>query len=120
MATTVVDSRGLGLFLYYRPQWSWGKVMFLQVSVILLVEGVCLSACWDTIPCPQEQTPPQSRHPPLQSMVGDTVNAQAVRILLECNLVITIFTDGGPYILIFVAILEEFSFIYAKPLRNSI
>ena len=34
--------------------------------------------------------------------------------------IITIFTDGGTYILIFVAILEEFSFIYAKPLRNSI
>ena len=32
---------------------------------------------------PQEQTPP----PPGQSMLGDTVNARAVRILLECNLV---------------------------------
>ena len=40
---------------------------------------VCLSACWDT---PREQTPP-----PAQSMLGDTVNAQAVRIRLECNLV---------------------------------
>ena len=35
--------------------------------------GVCLSACWDTTP-------------PAQSMLGDTVNALAVRILLECNL----------------------------------
>ena len=26
--------------LFYRPQRSWGKVMFLQVSVILLTEGV--------------------------------------------------------------------------------
>ena len=32
---------------------------------------------------PREQTPP----PPKQSMLGDTVNAQAVRIILECNLV---------------------------------
>ena len=42
---------------------------------------------------PREQTPPRSRHPlhsrhpPPQSMLGDAVNAQAVRILLECNLV---------------------------------
>ena len=44
---------------------------------------------------PQEQTPPGSRHPPqsrhaplpVQSMLWDTVNARAVRILLECNLV---------------------------------
>ena len=48
---------------------------------------------------PWEQTPPgadtthgsrhpQSRHPPpAKSMLGDTVNARAVRILLECNLV---------------------------------
>ena len=54
---------------------------------------------------PPEQTPSQSRHPktryppqsrphrtkhpppPAQRMLGDTVNAQAVRILLECNLV---------------------------------
>ena len=26
---------------YYRPQRSWGKVMFLQASVILLTGGVC-------------------------------------------------------------------------------
>ena len=58
---------------------------------------------------PQELTPPWSRHPPsrhhagsrhpprrhppgvdtplAQSMLGDTVNARAVRILLECNFV---------------------------------
>ena len=75
--------------------------------------GVCLSACWDTplgadTPS-QEQTPPdqadppwsrhprqtppkpdtpQARHSPrAQSMLGDTVSARAVRILLECNLV---------------------------------
>ena len=51
--------------------------------------GVCLSACWDT-PLLPEQTSPwaDSRQPPLQSMLGDTVNARAVRILLECNLVL--------------------------------
>ena len=54
-----------------RPQRSWGKVMFLQVSVILLTGGVCLSAC-SGIPHPTpwsrhpslEQTPPGSRQPP--------------------------------------------------------
>ena len=84
--------------------------------------GVCLSTCWGchtTTPgsrhlpakcTPQEQTPPRtrytpwSRHPPgpgtpprdqvhpLQSMLGDTVNARAVRVLLECHLVSLMFT----------------------------
>ena len=35
---------------------------------------------------PREQTPPWEQTP-RQSMLGDTVNARAVRILLECNLV---------------------------------
>ena len=63
----------------YQPQRSWAKVMFLQVSVILLTGGVCLSTCWDTTPLgadllgadppradtPQEQTPPpESKRPP--------------------------------------------------------
>ena len=91
--------------LIYRPQRSWGKVMFSQasVSVILLTGGVCLSACWDTPPgadTPPSRHPlgsrhlPRSRHPqqtppPLHSMLRDTVNAWTVRILLECNLVVT-------------------------------
>ena len=89
---------------FYRRQWSWGKVMFLHVCVILFTGGVCLSACWDTTP--QDQDPPRSRPPqdqaspllrsrhppgpgtpPEQSILGDTVNERAVRILLECNLV---------------------------------
>ena len=51
-------------FFHYSPQRSWGKVMFLQASVILLTGGVCLSACWDT---PQEQTPHWSKHPQEQT-----------------------------------------------------
>ena len=52
----------------YRPQRSWGKVMFSQACVILFTGGVCLSACWDTTPrtrhpLPQEQTP-QGTPPP--------------------------------------------------------
>ena len=57
---------------------------------MILLTGGCLPQCilasWETPPA--EQTPPPgSRHPPVQSMLGDTVNARAVRILLECNLV---------------------------------
>ena len=35
---------------------------------------------------PLEQTPPNP-NPPVQSMLGDTFNTRAVRILLECNLI---------------------------------
>ena len=93
-----------GMLSCYRPQWSLGKVMFLQASVILLtlLTGG-LSQCmlgyhpplgsrppWEQTPQEQirrEQTPP----PVAQSMLGDTVNARAVRILLECNLVVHSF-----------------------------
>ena len=56
--------------------------------------GGCLPQCMLGYHTPQEQTPPGRRHPPweqtpppAQSMLGDTVNAREVRILLECNLV---------------------------------
>ena len=44
----------------YRPQRSWGKVMFLHVSVILFTGGgVCPIACWDTPSLrPEAGTPP--------------------------------------------------------------
>ena len=58
----------------YRPQRSWGKVMFSQACVILFTGGVCLSACWDTTPPGadphQEQTPPGSRHTPTAEHAG--------------------------------------------------
>ena len=44
----------------YRPQRSWGKVMFLQASVILLTGGV-------PPPLPRNQTPP-----PEQTPLGNT------------------------------------------------
>ena len=90
----------------YRTQRSWGKVMFLQASVILSTGGGSASVHAGITPppsrsrhTPQEQAHPPSRHPPgagtppeqapplAQSMLGDTVNARAVRILLECKLV---------------------------------
>ena len=56
------------VFDFYRPQRSWGKVMFLQVSVILLTGGEYLTHTPEQT-TPWEQTPPgadtpQSRHPP--------------------------------------------------------
>ena len=42
----------------------------------------------DQVHTPLEQTPPGTRYtPPEQSVLGDTVNVRAVRILLECILV---------------------------------
>ena len=42
------------------------KVIFLHLSVILFTEGggVCLSACWDTIPLPGSRHPPEQTPPP--------------------------------------------------------
>ena len=40
-----------------------------------------------TTPSPHSRNLPGQTPPQKQSMVGDTVNARAVRILLECNLV---------------------------------
>ena len=42
---------------------------------------------------PWDRAPPRSRPPQEQSMLGDTVNERAVRIILECNLVY--FAKGG-------------------------
>ena len=65
----------------YCPQRSCDKVMFLHLSVILFT-GVCGRGVWQT--------------PPAQCMLGytaprDTANKRAVRILLECILVATLF-----------------------------
>ena len=93
--------------------------MFSQACVILFTGGgggrVCLSACWDTTPpmgadTPREQTPPGSRHPreqtppPAQSMLGDMVNARAVRILLECNLVDKSITMVNGKVILFISL----------------
>ena len=106
-------------FNCYRPQRSWGKVVFSQACVILFT-GASASVHTGIPPpnpatpqstppqdhTPLEQIPPREQTPPLgpgtpldqappgadsplpQSMVGYTVNARAVPILLECNLVI--------------------------------
>ena len=103
---------------FYRPQTKCAKVIFLHLSVSHSVHrgcGVCLSACWDTPPgrhpphpqgadtlpgadTPQEQisVPPSpwEQTPPAQCMLGDTGNKRAVRILLECILVVTEFSEN--------------------------
>ena len=59
---------------FYRPQRSWGKVIFSQMSVILFTG--------------KADPPP----PPLaQCMLGDTVNKRALCILLECNSCLFLF-----------------------------
>ena len=60
-STESLSQQPESVYIYYRPQPSWGKVMFLHVSVILFT-GVCPIACWDTPPW--EQTPTLwTRHP---------------------------------------------------------
>ena len=65
---------------HYRQQRSCSKVMILHLSVILFTgRGV---------------RHPLGRHPPLRNAYSDTVNKRAVRILLECILVVFMFTEA--------------------------
>ena len=68
--------------IYYRPQRSCGKVMFLHLSVTLFTGG---SATHPPDQCMLGYTPP------LLSACWDTVNKRAVRILLECILILWCF-----------------------------
>ena len=92
-----------GMFSCYRPQQSFGKVLFLHLSVSHSVhgEGVSVSGLGrhpltDT---PQVDTPlgrplgqtPLGRNPPGQTPLPAqwyTVNKRVVRIPLECILVV--------------------------------
>ena len=51
-----------------------------------------------TLP-PGTRYTPRTRYTPPQSMLGDTVNARAVHILLECNLVTSL--NGEDWLIIF-------------------
>ena len=80
------------IFNIYRPQRSWGKVMFLHVSVILLTRGGSASVHAGIADPPGSRHPPRSRPPGSrhhlpQCMLGDMANKRVVCILLECNLV---------------------------------
>ena len=72
----------------YRPQRSWGMVIFSEACVKNSVHrvGVCPIACWDTPPGTDPPPPPtRYRYPP----GPDT--GTLLRILLECNLVYVLF-----------------------------
>ena len=51
-------------FDLYRPQRSWGKVMFSQACVILFTEGGCLPQCMLGYTPPRADTPTRSDTPP--------------------------------------------------------
>ena len=79
---------------FYRPQRSCKGYVFTGVCPH---GGVCLSACWDTIPPgadpPRADTPqsrhPRSRHPPRADTPPERRPLlRTERILLECILVI--------------------------------
>ena len=65
---------------------SWG----VSASVHAGIHPLGADTPWEHTP--PEQTPrsrhPQSRHPPAQCMLGNTGNQRAIRILLECILVL--------------------------------
>ena len=69
------------LLHFYHPQWSCGKVMFSQASVILFTgEGACVA-------CLPGHAPSGMHAPPGTHAPCWMVNARALRIPLECNLV---------------------------------
>ena len=96
---------------YYAIRWTSGRYASLLPPANVVCEGyvftrVCHSFCsqggggeyltrcnppWPGTPPGTRYTPQDQVHPPEQSMLGDTVNVRAVRILLECNLVLLIF-----------------------------
>ena len=88
---------GSGIFIFacfdsctcYRPQTKFAKVMFLHLSVSHSVHkgGGCLPQCMLGY-TPRSRHPPGADTPPAQCMQGDTGNKRAVRILLECILVL--------------------------------
>ena len=86
---------------HYRPQTKFAKVMFSQVFVCPRGTGggVFPIACWDTTPRTRGRHPvgrhPPGRHPQADTPKAcwDTVNKWAVRIPLECILVLLIKSD---------------------------
>ena len=75
---------------HYRPQRSWGKVMFLQASVILSTRGICSGGLGVPGPggkggCLVPERVPGGDPPPGWLLL------RAVRILLECIIVLMSF-----------------------------
>ena len=97
--------------VFYRPQRSWGKVIFSEACQEFCSGGYLgrYTPRAGTLPGqvhrPGQVLPPGQVHPPAgtpppgqilppnsaQCMLGDMGNKRAVRILLECNLVLIVF-----------------------------
>ena len=81
------------IYVFLKPvNEVWGKVMFLHLSVTHSVRRGYLPhyILGYTTPretAPSRQTPPPDRQPPPR-ILRDTLNKRAVRILLECILVL--------------------------------
>ena len=65
----VMEAVLIGWSIYYRPQRSCGRIMFLHLSVILFTRGSQTPPPGQTPPgkTPPRQTPPPGRHPPGQT-----------------------------------------------------
>ena len=110
IAITIRFKSGLCTHLY-RPQRSWGKVIFSQACVILFTGGVWRQTPPDQAPIPPGPDPPRDQAPPphqalppgtrpppkknffflvifFSTTPPDTVYVRAVCILLECFLVV--------------------------------
>ena len=73
---TATEAGGMhptGLHSCYRLQRSWGKVMFLHVSVIPFTGWVYHITCWDTPP--RTRHPPGTRHPAREQTAPGAVHA---------------------------------------------
>ena len=82
------------IIIFTAPKRSFGQgnIFSSVCEEFCSHRGSALVHPWEQTPPPEPGTPqgpdtPRSRHPPAQCMLGDTVNKQAVCILLECNLV---------------------------------
>ena len=96
--SVTVCFRSKYVWIFYRPQRSCGKVMFLHLSVSHSVHRgrawhahpathtplPCLPPCHT---CPTSHACPPATHAPLPMTSRHAVNERAVRILLECILV---------------------------------
>ena len=65
--------------------------VFTPVCQSFCSQEGCVRQCMLGYTPLQEQTPPRADTPSVQYMLGDTGNKRAVRILLECILVICLF-----------------------------
>ena len=83
--TTLFYRYILRIFTAHKRSLGQGNI-FSSVCQEFCSQGGGLPQCMLGYHPPWKQAPSQSRHPPAQCMLGDTVNKRAVCILLECNI----------------------------------